>query len=296
MKLTRLDTHDKIVAAIDTTGAPFTFFGSPYMLNAFFNNKGFELWSVEFQNETYIFVRKVEREYVNNELRLLFKIFPDELIAELKQEFDPPFIAYNELAEDPHQENQIEDIEVVVDIEKYVALEHKSTRKHYKQAVRDNVGIDIREFKDIPNEDLQEFWKTWMKQREDRPFAADRTHNDAHFFELYSSDMYFGTAAYVNGALVAYSIGVPFDEKRCISTFNKCLRGYTNLGLQISYTKAVLAKERGFTAMSLGGINNDFKKQFLTISTPTTFYGVELWRRQGFKTRTPHGYTGALFI
>ncbi len=295
MDLVRLDTHDKIVVAIQKTVLPFTLFGSPQILNTFFNNKGFELWSAVFKDETYVFVRKVEREYVNNELRLLFREFPDELIESLKNEFDPPFIAYNEIFANPQKDNQIEGIDVIVDVAKFVGLEHASIRKHYRQAVKSN-DIEIREFKGIPIEDLQEFWKTWFEQRSDRPFAADRTHNDAHFFDLYTSDQYFGAAAYTQGKLVAYSIGVGFDDGRCISAFNKCLRGNTNLGLQISYHKALLAAERGYTLMSLGGINNDFKKQFLSIATTQKFYGYELFRKPEFTTKTENGYTSALFF
>ncbi len=296
MKLERLDTHTKILGAIEKSVIPFTLFGSPHVLNTFFNNTGFELWSAEFENETYIFVRKVDRKFVQNELRLLFKKFPDELVDQLKKEFDPPYIAYNELLEDQHDERQIEDIEVVVDVKKYVDLAYAPMRKHYKQAVKHNSSLEIKEFKNIPIEHLQEFWKSWLAQRAERPYAADRTHNDAKFFNIYSDQEYFGVVAYEGDRIVAYSIGIGFDEGKCISVFNKCLQGYTNLGLQISYEKALLAEKKGYNKIALGGINNDFKKQFLHIADTMLLYGIELFRKPDFTTKSPNGYTYALFF
>ena len=87
----------------------------------------------------------------------------------------------------------------------------------------------------------------------------------------------------------------PFDSLHCVSAFNKCLRGYTNLGLEVSYRKAVLAHAQGYRLMALGGINNDFKKKFISISRLEPLYGYEIWREATFLTKTPHGYTHAFF-
>lgn len=135
MELLKLSSHQEITNIIQKKNLPLSFFASPHMLHTFFNNRGFDLWSVSYQENSYIIVRKIDREFGNNEIRLLFEIFPNEVIEFLMKEFDPPFIAYNELFIDPRKENQIEGVDVIVDLSKYVHLEDKNIRKHYRQAV-----------------------------------------------------------------------------------------------------------------------------------------------------------------
>ncbi len=296
MELLKLSSHQEIANIVQKKNLPLSFFASPHMLHTFFNNRGFDLWCVSYQENDYIVVRKIDREFGNNEIRLLFEIFPEEVVDFLKKKFDPPFIAYNELFMDPRKENQIEGVDVIVDLSKYVHLEDKNIRKHYRQAVRRNANLMFKDFDKEALEKLPAFWEQWLKDRADRPFAADRTHNDARFFNEYTLDQYFGIAVYDGEKLVGYSIGVGVTATGCISAFNKCLRGYTNLGLQLSYEKARQVFEKGFTYMSIGGINNDFKKQFLHIAHQDPYYGFELERKESFKTRTPNGYTHALFF
>ena len=142
---------------------------------------------------------------------------------------------------------------------------------------------------------MEEFWVTWAADLASRREKfSDRTENDERFFDLYDDSTYFGIAAYNGLKLVAYSIGVHHSEGYCLSAFNKSLRGYTNLGLQVSYEKAKQAAALGYTQMNLAWINNDFKKQFLSIANPLMLYSFELCRNEEFKTLTPYGYTGAL--
>ena len=123
----------------------------------------------------------------------------------------------------------------------------------------------------------------------------DRTDSDKNFFHKYNgTKSCFGVAAYDGDILVGYSIGVQLDTEYCLSAFNKILRGYTNLGLQISYEKAQLVFEKGFKYMNLGSINNDFKKQFIPIAQQRNLYGTEICRDESFKTLSPYGYTPGL--
>ena len=294
--LTQLDSHEKILNAMKDMVLPITFFASPYLLNTFFNNTGFELWSGSVEGKTYIFIKKVDREFGNNEVRLLFALFPGTLIEEIKQVFNPPYIAYNELFIDPHKENQIEGDDVVISLSEYINLTNKGVRKNYRQAIKYNHHITVKPFQNIPKEDLEKFWKEWYIQRQGRPFAADRTHNDARFLSEYSDVDYFGIAVYDGQKLIGYSIGIRYTDTLCISAFNKCLRGYRNLGLQISYEKAKQAFEKGFKSMCIGGVNNEFKKQLLHFAQKIVLYGFELERKESFKTKTPNGYTYALFF
>jgi hypothetical protein len=179
------------------------------MLNVLFNNEGFELYAVEYKEKVYMFVRKLR----TLELRLLFFRFPDGLIDELKQEFKPPYIAYNELLENPKDEYQIEDIELTVHTEEYLALKNKTIRKHYRQAIKQNMKLVVRPFTDIPFSDLETFWQQWSKQlTEKKELFTDRTKNDKRFFTVYDEREYFGVVVYDKNVLVGYSVGIKTFE------------------------------------------------------------------------------------
>lgn len=291
MKIQRLDAYEKIVDALEKADAPVMFFTQAQMLHTFFNKEGFEFYCIKSSDSTYFFLRKAK----TGELRLLFNLFPENSISFLKKEINPPYIAYNQIVENPQNENQFEEIEVVIDLEKYYNLENKKIRKHYNQAVRANRSLVFKEFKNIPKEDLEIFWKTWAEEvGTSREVFSDNTHHDKRFFELFDDTSFFGVAAYDENKMVAYSIGVHHSEGYCLSAFNKSLRGYTNLGLQVSCEKAKQAWRIGYKKMNIAWINNDFKKQFLSISEQLPLYSFELWRTDTFKTKTPHGYTRGL--
>jgi hypothetical protein len=290
MNIKRLQNREDIAQVFTKQIFPRMFFTQPQILHTFLNKEGFELHVVEHVNKQYFFVRKLH----TGELRCLFEVFPDEVIARVKETFDPPYISYNLLAENPHQEHQHEERELVVDIEKYLSLDHKRLRKHYKQAITKNTNVAFRDFKSIPKKDLEQFWQAWTAERSTREKFVDRTLHDARFLDMYIDTEFFGTAAYDGEKLVAYSIGVHHSTGYCLSAFNKSLRIYTNLGLQISYEKAKKAKVLGYTHMNLAWIQNDFKKQFIPVGNLLPLYAFELWRKETFKTLTPHGYTSGL--
>lgn len=290
MKIDQLKEYKDIYEVLEKKKLPLMFFTQAQMLDNFLNTDDLLLFTIEHDERLYIFMQKKR----TNELRLLFEIFPDDAITYLKDEFKPPYIAYNELIENPHKENQIEVPEAVVDIEKFIKLEDKKIRKHYHQAQRENSRLVFKEFKNISRSDIEVFWRTWAEQLSVRELFADRTYNDARFLERYDESQYFGMVAYDEEKVVAYSIGVHHFGTYCLSAFNKALRGYKNLGLQISYEKAKQAHALGYKEMNLGWIQNDFKRQFIQISTLLPIYGFELSRVEAFKTKSPHGYTGVL--
>ena len=234
MRIQRLDTYEKIANSLKSANIPLVFFNQAQMLDVFFNNEKFELYTIEHRDHTYFFTRKLR----TMELRLLFEIFPQEVVEFLKKELKPPYIAYNELITDPKNEHQIKDPEITVDIARYVDLGDKKVRKHYNQAERNNTNLVFKTFKNISRNNLELFWKSWAEQLSTREKFSDRTSNDARFFERYSEDQFFGIVAYEGEKLVAYSIGIHQTNTHCLSAFNKALRGYTNLGLQVSYKKA----------------------------------------------------------
>lgn len=292
MEVEKLDNHEKIVSALGSVKIPFTTFACPEMLNTFFNKPGFNLYSIRNGESVFFFIQKDR----TKEVRFLFVIPPNRVVDYVKNEFKSPYIAGNDLFEKPDDPNAISDIELTVNLEEYITLKDADVRKQYNRALRSNKGLIFKNFSGIPKEDLEIFWKAWAEQKSlaSEKFK-DRTDNDNNFLSLYSKDHYFGVGAYDGSKLVAYSIGIPFDKDKCLSGFNKVLRGYTNLGLQISYEKAKIALEKGFKYMNIGSINNDFKKQFISFSEQQNLYGTEIWRSDIFKTLLPYGYTGGLF-
>ncbi len=291
--ISRLDSYEKIVAAVGNSDLPQMFFTQPQVMHNFLNNIGIEFYSITNENRTYFFIHKTK----HNELRLLFTLYPSEVISELTKQFNPQFIAYNLLVENSRKEDSLEDVEVVMDIDAFVNLKDTRIRKHYNQALRQNTHLVFKPFENIPTHDLKEFWRTWAQQRAavSEKFT-DRTSNDQRFLELFNDAQYFGIAAYDGPALVAYSIGIRHGVTYCLSGFNKTLRGYTNLGLQVSYEKAKIAQELGYQKMNVGSINNDFKKHFLPISDQLLTYAFELWRKESFKTFNTQRFIQAFWI
>lgn len=290
MEISRLKNFREIESILKRSNLPVMFFTQAQMLDTFFNTENFELYVVEYENKNYLFFQKLR----TKELRLLFDIFPAKLVEILKQEFNPPYIAYNELLDKPEKENEIEDKEVVVDLVKYMRLANKRMRKHYNQALRANTSLIFKPFKDISRADLEVFWKTWAEHLSSREKFTDRTYNDARFLDKYDDTTFFGVVAYDGTKIVGYSIGLHHSDGYCLSAFNKALRGYRNLGLQVSYEKAKQATNLGYSKMNLAWINNDFKRQFFAIADLLPIYGYELWRKEDFKTLSPNGYTAAL--
>jgi len=292
MEITRLDTHSKIVDAVRSAKLPFIFFATPEMLNTFFNKKNFALYAISEGTNTYLFVQKEH----TKELRLLFADFPESAIAQLRETFNPPYIAYNELAQNPEKEHQVVATEVVVDLEKYISLADKTIRKQYHQAQKYN-HLTFKEFKNIPRSDIEQFLNDWAQMKQTQhPLFSYTLENDRNFFDKYTEDDFWGIAVYDDKKLVGYSIAIAIGTQNCVSAFNKCLRGYRNLGLQISIEKARMAYKKGYTHMNIGTINNDFKKHLLPIATTHHLYSYEFWRNENFKTKSPHGYTDVLFF
>lgn len=292
MEVIKLDNHEKIVKALKFLKVTFTTFYSPEILNTFFNKPGFNLYSVSIKNNTFFFIQKDK----TKEVRFLFAVPPNDVIDLIKINFNAPYIACNELLVDPGDPNEIVDKEVIIRLEEYVELKDSKIRKQYNRALRENKNLIFKSFDEVSKDDLEIFWQTWAQQKAlaNEKFK-DKTANDRNFLNLYSNNKdYFGVAAYDNNKLIAYSICIPFNKDSCLSGFNKALRGYTNLGLQISYEKAKVAFQKGFKYMNIGSINNDFKKQFLPFSDTQMLYAIEIWRNDTFKTLSPYGYTAGL--
>ena len=288
MKIKRLQTLEEIETMLQAGDFPVMFFIQAQILFSFFGEPDFEAYTLEHNAKHYFFFRKTR----TGEIRILFTVLPDEAVEYIKSELKPLYIAYNQLAVNPEHEHQFDNTEVVVNIADLVQLKDKKIRKHYHQAVKKNTTLTFVPFKNIPIADLELFWKSWATDlTEAKEFFSDRTSNDKHFLGLFNDDAYFGTVAYDEDKIVAYSIGLHYSKEYCLSGFNKALRGYTNLGLQISYEKAKQAAELGYKQMNLAWINNDFKKQFLAVAETIKTYDFELWRDVSFETKTPHGYT-----
>ncbi len=106
--------------------------------------------------------------------------------------------------------------------------------------------------------------------------------------------IFFGKCAYDGDKLVGYTIGIKSEDGLCLGAFNKCLRGYTQLGLQLFIERIKQAKMLGFKRISIAIVNNDFKKQFKKSGEYIPIYGYELYRDDDFKTLSPNGYTSVL--
>jgi hypothetical protein len=290
MKILTLDTNEKIVECISKMSLPEIFFMSPLILHTFLNKPGFNLYNIINKNNSFIFLRKEKTQ----ELRLLFKILPEEFIEFLKKELDPPYIAYNELVEDPQKDNQIVDEEVFIDINALLQFEDGSIRRKYQSAQKNN-DVIVKNFTTEDRKNLEAFWIEWATQRtkKNEKFVSHADH-DKRFFDLYKDEDFFGKCMYDNGKLIGYTIGIKLTDTICLGAFNKVLRGYTQLGLQLFIERVKQAQSLGFKKVSIATINNDFKKQFTKVAEYKPIYAFELCRKKDFTTLSPNGYTGVL--
>jgi hypothetical protein len=86
-------------------------------------------------------------------------------------------------------------------------------------------------------------------------------------------------------------VGIRLNDTICLGVFNKALRGYTQLGLQLFVERAKQAQQLQFKKISIAAVNNDFKKQFTKVAEYKPIYAFELFRKDEFKTLSPNGYT-----
>ncbi|HTH92858.1 MAG TPA: hypothetical protein VL576_00015 [Candidatus Paceibacterota bacterium] len=290
MELLHLDNHQKISDYLNGVSLANTFFASPIMLNTFLNKPGFCVYGVQDKSEKYIFIQKEG----TKELRFLFKEFPDEVVEFLKKEFNPPYIAYNELVINPEKENQNIEEDAFVFIEKTLEFNDGSIRRKYNSALKNNTALVVKDFSEEDKKNLKAFWETWSTQKSERSETFIRhTDHDERFFELYTDKDFYGKCFYDGEVLVAYTILVPLHGNVCLGAFNKCLRGYTQLGLEVFVERLKIAQKLGYEKISIAGAINLFKKQFKDIEYMPV-YCYELCRDESFKTKNANGYSTVL--
>lgn len=270
-----------------------TIFSCPLILDVFFHNDFFELWSLKGGNINTLLVKKLR----TGEIRILFEIIPHEAIEFIKNVFNPPFICYNLLSSDPKKDNQISTNELVVSIPKLLTLSDGNIRRKYLSAQKKNSDLIFKPYSVELVPDIKKFLKEWEQQLDERKenFVSGIFHDEL-FLDRYSKNKnIFGICVYDKNKLIAYTIIIRISDTFCVDGFNKCLRNYYQLGLQISIDRSRIASALGYSDMCLGPINNDFKKQFIPFSETFQVYGYEIFRLPTFQTKTPDGYTRMLF-
>ena len=84
--------------------------------------------------------------------------------------------------------------------------------------------------------------------------------------------------------IISISFSVPSMDGNLISVINKCLRGYTELGVFTYVERSKFLCSKGFSHAYIGPVNNDFKKQFLREAIFHDIYSYELYKASNFKS------------
>lgn len=277
--------------------APISFFFSFPILDMLFNHRSFELFEIEWKGELYVLYHKKKK----NEFRFLFREPTQELVDHLLQTTGTTYVAANVLPSEPtrHAVSNCSD-ELIVDIDRVVALETKKVRHDYRRAIAKHPELRVSPYSPEHQDAIKVFLAAWRETRtpEQNQFAL--TENDLRFLEIYgNSETTHGVTIWDGDRIVAYALFIPtdYDKTICISAFSKILRGYPDLGMFLAVEKYRAMQTRGFKRALLGSINNDFKKHFIPLGTLLSTYGAQLYAEPGMRFRvSAEGYLGALLV
>ncbi len=250
------------------------FFFSPYTLVTWLFNQDRELHIAKYNDEEVLLVHKKN----TNEVRVLFSYPSNEMKEALVTCFAPSYFAVNEattppLGDEPFKEGE----DLLLTIKDIANLEDKEIKRKYRQCTTNHPQLQFIPYTSEYVEKIAEFVKAWNVARTEEQNKHAKTENDLNFIELYKEDPNLMGGIVLDGEkVIAITFAVPALDGNAVGPISKCLRGYTQLGLFTFVERAKVLAERGIQQLYIGGINNDFKKQFLKSTTINPVYTCEL--------------------
>ncbi|GEM_PF-4430808 len=267
------------------------FFYPPYTLITWLTHQNKTLYIADIGNEKNLIVHKEK----NNDIRFLFSEPSEALLVQITNHFNPRFIATNELVTVPvHVNNYIENIELLIDVDAVVNLVDKDIEKAYAKCHAKHSHLEVERYGNEHAESVRMFLEEWSHSRTEEKNKFANTANDAHFIELYANTpAAVGLVIKDDAKVVAISFFVPAMDGKAIAVINKCLRGYTQLGVFTFVERAKMMSSSGFKKAYIGAINNDFKKKFIANGETRKIFSREIMRQPDFMA--PAAYTLRIF-
>jgi hypothetical protein len=258
------------------------FFYSPYTLNTWLMHQERSLYIASLGEESVLILHKEK----NNDIRFLFSE-PGELLLEaVSKYFNPRYIAFNDIFVKKEFTEATEDKELTVDIGSIVSLRDGKVRSDYKKCLKRHPDFTIERYQQEDREEVGMFLEEWAHSRSEEKNKFAKIENDNRFIDIYGSrEEVLGIVIKDGKRIIAISFACPSQDGQMIGVINKCLRGYTQLGMFVFMERAKLVHSFGFDKLYLGSINNDFKKKFITSGNLEKTFSREVFREEGFITQ-----------
>ncbi len=275
----QLDTEEKIAKYCPQDVERY--FSCAIVLHVFFNHLGKEFYCVtDLENNTHhLFIYKYRKNGYS--IRFLYHLPSHEIIDHVKKEFKVPYVSLNYTKSEYPElvgRRMISEREMIRDVKTVAHLDDPKIKKEYARTVKEN-SFYFEEWKPNFAQEVFDFLAVWKTVRTEKQNQFALTENDRRFVELYASDkrIYGGVARDMEThAVIGITFGCADHGIKGIGLFNKCLRGYTNLGTFLVVENARLAKKRGIEKLYVGHINNEFKLKFKRGATIFNDWSYEL--------------------
>lgn len=277
LKVRKLNDHEEMESFLSEL--PFTpiFFFSAYTANTWLNHNGKELFAVENGSEKALVLYRKKLQ----DIRFLFKEPSKEMMSEVSSHFENVYIAYNDVIEEGI-EATLENSEVLIGLQHIVELKDSKVKRDYQTFKRKNPELEVKQYSPEMLPLAIQFLDEWTHTRIEFLNSVEKTVNDRHFLELYNTGPNIkGVAVFDKEKIVGLAFFVPSMNGKTIGVINKCLRGYTQLGVFTFVERAKFAWEEGFKEMYIGPINNDFKKRFIHSATLVPTKEKQMYAKEG---------------
>lgn len=261
------------------------FFFSPFTLNTYLTHNGKKLYIISYDGQDALIMSR-ERP---KEIRFLFRKPSVSMKEAVFEHFKPVYSCVNEVTERTKEDIVANSPEVELFLPLIANLADKNIKKKYNQCKRKHPNLRFEKYNPENIEKTETFIQKWNTYHANQSEKFIDTKNDLHFFELYNySPEVFGGLVMDNDDIVGISFAVPSLNGNLISVINKCLRGYTELGVFTYVERSRFLCDKGFSRAYIGSPNNDFKKKFLQTASFYDVYSYEIYKAPNFRSSEWH--------
>src|SRR3989344_5800658 len=245
VKIEGSSAHDGLQKFLSRQSFLPIFFFSPYTLNTYFTHNGKNLYIVtNEEQETLIISRERPKE-----IRFLFNDPSTAMKKAIFEHFKPVYASVNEISFSPKEVVSVDRPEAELPLLPIANLADKNIRKKYNQCKRNHPNLHFEIYSPEYIEKIRLFIEKWIAVRNEK-LDKDKfvnAKNDLHFFELYNyNPEVIGGVVMDSDDVVGISFSVPSLNGGLISVINKCLRGYTELGVFTYVERSRFLCGRGF--------------------------------------------------
>lgn len=249
------DETEKVMGIFKAESVQPSFYTSPYALNTFLNHGYKKLYIASNGNNYRIILHRTRKV---SDVRILFKrgANDSELIEDIKEKFNPLYIAYNLLSEESEGDMPKSSYdEMIIDTKTIAEMVDKKIGHAYRYFTTKHPNIEFKIAELSHKNKIMTFLDEWCPVFSETHGQLTDGINDRRFLELYLDDKNAkGLLLFDGDKVVGISFFVPHIVNGvALGLINKCLRGYSELGVGLYVNKARLMLENGFLKANTGG-------------------------------------------